>query len=241
MRNAKTRKQRIISPSYFEVPTFAFSQFAFLPMNPLSDCRLYGILDLGYVAPANAVETAGQMIAGGVDILQIRAKGMLAPDIVALATQVRPLTEGAGVPLIINDHPFLVPRTDADGAHIGQDDGPLAAARAKTGVGKLVGRSTHSIEQALAARDEGADYLGFGPLFATPTKPDYAPIGLADIARVHEAIMDRPIFCIGGVKLENLRQILDAGARRVVIVSGLLLADDVAGYARKAAAMLADK
>ncbi len=210
-------------------------------MKSLSDCRLYGILDLGYIAPAKAVETARRMIAGGVDILQIRAKGLLAPDILDLAARVRPLTEAAGVPLIINDHPWLVPRANADGAHIGQDDGPLAAARAKAGEGKIVGRSTHSVDQALAARDEGADYLGFGPLFATPTKPDYAPIGLDDIARVHAEITDRPIFCIGGVKLENLPRILDAGARRVVIVSGLLLADDVAGYARKAAAMLAGK
>ena len=208
-------------------------------MKSLSDCRLYGILDLGYVAPANAPETVRQMIAGGVDILQIRAKGVLAPDILDLAARVRPLTEPAGVPLIINDHPWLVPRTGADGAHIGQDDGPLAAARTKAGEGRIVGRSTHSVEQALAARDEGADYLGFGPLFATPTKPNYTPIGLDDIARVHAEITDRPIFCIGGIKLENLRQILDAGARRVVIVSGLLLADDVAKYARSAAEMLA--
>ena len=207
-------------------------------MKPLSDCHLYGILDLGYVPAANAVETARQMIAGGVDILQIRGKGVLAPDILALAAQVRPLTEPAGVPLIVNDHPWLVPRTGADGTHIGQDDGPMAAARAKAGAGRVVGRSTHSVEQAVAARDEGADYLGFGPLFATPTKPDYPAIGLADIARVHREVTDRPIFCIGGIKLENLPRVLAAGARRVVIVSGLLLADDVAGYARRAAGML---
>ena len=207
-------------------------------MKPLSDCRLYGILDLGYVAPTNAVAVTRQMIAGGVDILQIRAKKLLAPDILALAALIRPLTEPAGVPLVINDHPWLVERAGADGAHIGQDDGPLAAARTKAGAGKIVGRSTHSVEQALAARDEGADYLGFGPLFATPTKPDYPAIGLDDIARVHAEIPDRPIFCIGGVKLENLPPILAAGARRVVIVSGLLLADDVAAYARRAGELL---
>ena len=207
-------------------------------MKPLSDCRLYGILDLGYVTPSSAPEAARQMVAGGVDILQIRAKNFLAPDILALAALVRPLTEPAGVALIINDHPWLVERAGADGAHIGQDDGPLAAARTKAGAGKLVGRSTHSVEQALAARDEGADYLGFGPLFATPTKPDYPAIGLDDIARVHAEVPDRPIFCIGGVKLENLPPILAAGARRVVIVSGLLLADDVAGYARRAGELL---
>ena len=207
-------------------------------MLPLADCRLYGILDLGYVAAANAAEIARQMVAGGVDILQLRAKHLLAPDIVALAAAVQPVTAAAGVPLIVNDYPWLVERCAADGAHIGQDDGPLPAARAKAGAGKLVGRSTHSLEQARAARDEGADYLGFGPLFATPTKPDYQPIGLDDIARVHAEVTDRPVFCIGGVKLENLPEVIAAGARRVVIVSGLLRAEDVAGYARRAGEML---
>ncbi len=207
-------------------------------MKPLADCRLYGIIDLGYVAAADAIRTVRQMVAGGVDILQIRAKGALAADIVALAEQIRPIAAAAGVPLIINDHPFLVERAGADGAHIGQDDGPLPAARAKAGPGAVIGRSTHSVAQALAARDEGADYLGFGPLFATPTKPDYAPIGLDDIARVHSEITDRPVFCIGGVKLENLPQVIAAGARRVVIVSGILQAPDVAAYARAAADLL---
>ena len=207
-------------------------------MKPLADCRLYGILDLGYVGAADAIRVVRAMVAGSVDILQLRAKRALAPEIVALAERVRPVTSDAGVPLIINDHPFLVERAGADGAHIGQDDGPLAAARAKAGPGAVVGRSTHSIEQARAARDEGADYLGFGPLFATPTKPDYAPIGLDDISRVHAGITDRPIFCIGGVKLENLPRIIAAGARRVVIVSGILQASDVAAYTRAAADLL---
>ena len=207
-------------------------------MKSLADCRLYGILDLGYVAANRAVEVARQMVAGGVDIVQIRAKHSLGPDIVTLAEAVRPITAPAGVPLIINDFPFLVPQCGAEGAHVGQDDGPIARARARVGEGKIIGRSTHSLAQARAARDEGADYLGFGPLFATPTKPDYVPIGLDDIARVHEEVTDRPIFCIGGVKLENLPAIISAGARRVVIVSGILLAEDVAGYTRRAAELL---
>lgn len=203
-----------------------------------ADARLYGILDLGYVAAKDAADMARRMVAGGVDVLQIRAKGWLAPDVLALAEAVRPCTAPSGVPLIINDHPFLVPRAQANGAHIGQDDGPIGAARAKAGEGKIVGRSTHSVQQAMAARDEGADYLGFGPLFATPTKPDYRPIGLEDIARVHAEVTDRPIFCIGGIKLENLPEVLAAGARRVVIVSGILRAADVEGYCRAAGEML---
>lgn len=203
-------------------------------MRPLLDCHLYGILDLGYVSPVNAAPVARQMIAGGVDILQLRAKRLAPPDILELARLLRPITAEAGVWFIINDHPALAAAVAADGVHIGQDDGPLDAARTSW----IVGRSTHSLAQARAAREEGADYLGFGPLFATPTKPDYAPIGLEDIARVHAEVTDRPVFCIGGIKLENLPRIIEAGARRAVIVSGLLLAPDVAGYARKARALL---
>ena len=102
-------------------------------MLSLADCRLYGILDLGYVAASHVAGMARQMVAGGVDILQLRAKHLLAPDIVALAAEVRPVTAAGGVPLIINDYPWLVERCAAEGAHIGQDDGPLAAARAQGG------------------------------------------------------------------------------------------------------------
>lgn len=205
-------------------------------MKSLADCRLYGIVDLGYVARESVAEVTRQMVAGGVDIIQLRAKGFAQADFLALAGAIRLITQTAGVPFIINDHPAIAAETGADGVHIGQDDGPLAVARELAG--GFVGRSTHSLAQALAARDEGADYLGFGPLFATPTKPDYTPIGLADLARVHAEIADRPIFCIGGVKLENLPGIIAAGARRVVIVSGLLLAEDIAGYARAARELL---
>lgn len=203
-------------------------------MRSLLDCHLYGILDLGYVAPVNATSVARLMIAGGVDILQLRAKTLARPKIMELAQLIRPITAEAGVPFIINDHPDLAAAVSADGVHIGQDDGPLTV----DGACGIVGRSTHSLEQARAAREEGADYLGFGPLFATPTKPDYAAIGLDDIARVYAELTDRPVFCIGGIKLENLPRIIEAGARRVVIVSGLLLAADVAGYARKARTLL---
>jgi thiamine-phosphate pyrophosphorylase len=177
---------------------------------------------------------AAQLCEGGVDVLQLRAKGMDELEIEALGQQIEPITRAAGVPLIVNDFPALVPSIGAQGAHIGQDDGAIADARWRAGralAGEvpppLIGRSTHSIEQAIAAQAEGADYIGFGPLFATPTKPGRPAIGLADIRRVHE-LVSIPIFCIGGIKLDNLDSVLAAGARRVVIVSGLLQAPDVA-------------
>jgi thiamine-phosphate pyrophosphorylase len=203
----------------------------------LEAARLYGILDLGYVAPGDALEMAERLLAARIDVLQLRAKRSSEAEIVLLALDLVPLCRAAGVPFILNDHPYLVPETGADGVHIGQDDGPLADARLAAGDGKIVGRSTHSVEQARAAWAEGADYIGFGPLFATPTKPDYTPIGLADIAVVQNE-SPVPVFCIGGIKRENLPAVVAAGARRVVIVTGLLHAEDLPAYATDCRAIL---
>ncbi len=193
------------------------------------DARLYGIVDLGYCAFDRVQAMARMMVEGGVDILQVRAKELSEGGIVDVSRKVRRVVTGTGIPLIINDYPHLVPETGADGAHVGQDDMSVAEARRLAGPGKIVGKSTHSPEQARAAVLEGPDYIGFGPIFATPTKPDYAPIGIEDVQRVH-AELAIPIFCIGGIKAENLDVVLAAGAKRVVIVSGILLASDVVGY-----------
>ncbi len=205
-------------------------------MRSLSDCRLYGILDLGYVSRMNAIATTGRMLEGGIDAIQLRAKKLGSEEIEALALSILPLTRRAGVPLIINDQPAIAARTRAEGFHLGQDDGGFEDARRACPAGWL-GRSTHSRDQALAAAAEGADYIGFGPLFATPTKPDYPPIGLEDIRWVHENL-SLPIFCIGGIKRENLQSIVDAGARRVVIVSGILTAEDIPRYIEDVKAIL---
>jgi thiamine-phosphate pyrophosphorylase len=156
-----------------------------------------------------------------------------------LAEKLHALTSHAGVPLIINDHPETVRDVGAEGLHLGQDDCSIAAAREMVGRECWIGKSTHSLAQAIAAEAEGADYIGFGPLFATPTKPDYEPIGIEDICRVHE-LLRIPIFCIGGIKLSNLPRVLAAGAKRVVIVSGLLQSADIAAATRAAKKLLGE-
>ena len=206
-------------------------------MIALEDCRLYGIIDLGYVTPVNAPRALREMVRGGVDIVQLRAKTQSLDEIATLGSELHKVTSDAGVPLVINDYPEVARAVEAEGVHVGQDDLPIAQARGLAGPNCWVGKSTHSLAQATAAQSEGADYIGFGPLFATPTKPDYVPIGLEDIRCVHE-LVSVPIFCIGGIKLENLQRVIAAGARRVVIVSGLLQAPDVAEYARAAKALL---
>ena len=206
-------------------------------MNTLAAARLYGIVDLSYLSADTAPVAAERLLEGGVDILQIRAKQTDKSIVAALAEEIHALTAPLGVPLILNDHPDLLRDVPAEGAHVGQDDLTVAEARAAAGRPVIIGKSTHSIAQACAAAEEGADYLGFGPLFATPTKPGRPAIGLQDIATVHE-LVSVPIFCIGGIKSGNLAQVRDAGARRVVIVSGWLEAEDIAFAVRSARSLL---
>jgi thiamine-phosphate pyrophosphorylase len=211
------------------------------PAEILENRRLYGILDLSYVEPSDLESTAADLLEGGVDLLQLRAKDYVPEQINPFARRVRALTREAGVPLIINDFPGICREVGAEGVHVGQDDTAVNLARAQAmaphGKGVMVGKSTHSVEQALAAAREGADYIGFGPLFTTPTKPGRQAIGLEEIRQVHEQVQI-PIYCIGGVKRENLAEVLEAGARRVVIVSGLLQAPDRRGYIREVKGLL---
>jgi thiamine-phosphate pyrophosphorylase len=203
----------------------------------LSRCRLYAILDLGYVETHAMPEMVEALVPGGVDLIQLRAKNLSAVEIEKLAGELHSATTRHSLPLIINDHPKIARNIRAAGLHLGQDDMSIAEARKIVGADCAIGKSTHSLDQAIRAFYEGADYIGFGPLFATPTKPDYPAIGLENIGKVHDAVRI-PIFCIGGIKLDNLPKVLEAGARRVVIVSGLLQAPDIPAYARAAKELL---
>jgi thiamine-phosphate pyrophosphorylase len=204
----------------------------------LSECRLYGIVDLGYVQRADAARIVEQMIAGGVDLIQLRGKNKSIGELVELLSELHALTAKSSTPLIVNDYAEVARQRPAEGVHVGQHDDSIEIVRQKVARDILVGKSTHSLEQALAAQREGADYIGFGPIFTTPTKPDYPPIGLADIKRVH-AEVTLPIFCIGGINIENLQSVIDAGAKRVVMVSALLKAHSIVDYARCVTDMLA--
>ena len=207
-------------------------------MSAISECRLYGIIDMGYVERRDAARILEQMIEGGVDLIQLRGKNKSIEELMELSAELHELTAKSFTPLIVNDHAEIAARVLVEGVHVGQDDHPIEIVRQKAHHEILVGKSTHSLEQARAAQREGADYIGFGPIFATPTKPDYAPIGLEEITHVH-AEVNLPIFCIGGINIDNLQSVIDAGARRVVMVSALLKAHNIVDYARCATDMLA--
>lgn len=210
-----------------------------MPRSTLLNAKLYGIVDLGYAPAGDLVRVTREMIAGGIDVIQLRAKGRADDEIEGWARDLLPVCREAGVPFIVNDSPAIAAAIGADGVHVGQDDASMDEVRAIVGEAMLVGRSTHSLAQAAAAAaDPRTDYIGFGPLFSTPTKPTYVPIGTEEIRTVHESHPDLPIFCIGGIKRENLPDIIAAGAKRAVIVSGILQAPDIAAYVRDARALL---
>ena len=189
--------------------------------NILASCRLYGIVDMGYTKPDQVEARTHALIDGGVRIIQLRAKGM------ELA-----ICRDRGAIFVLNDYPEMAAEIGADAVHVGQDGGSLAEVRRVVGEGVIVGRSTHSLEQAMQARQEGADYIGFGPLFPTGTKPGRPSIGLSDITAAQDAAGDMPLFCIGGINETTLPSVLQAGARRVVIVSWLLQQKDIASTAQ---------
>ena len=204
-------------------------------INHLIHATLYGILDTGYVKESELEKVASELLKGGVDVLQFRAKGLDSASVIGLLedTCILEQCHQHAVPLIINDFPDAALALGADGVHLGQDDGSLADARAVVGDALLIGRSTHSPQQARAAHAEGFDYIGYGPLFPTPTKQGRLGIGLETIRSVqHDVGASIPMFCIGGIKPDNLDLVISSGARRVVIVSSLLQSENITAITR---------
>jgi thiamine-phosphate pyrophosphorylase len=170
-------------------------------------------------------------LAGGVDVVQLRDKQASDRELLAAAAVARRLCDEAGALLILNDRPDLVRVAGADGCHVGQDDMGLAAARKLAGAEVIVGVSTHFPGDVDAACD--ADYIGVGPVHATPTKPGRPAVGLELVryAAVHAAV---PFFAIGGIDATNVADVVDAGARRIAVVRAIADAADP----RAAAAVL---
>jgi thiamine-phosphate pyrophosphorylase len=200
-------------------------------MKTLQECRLYGFVDTSYLAGRKAGDVASQLCEGGVDILQLRAKRETADEVLDLAERILPITRAAGVPLVINDHPAIACATRAAFCHLGQEDFFEAGHRTKTDIlpaqsGVELGLSSHSPRQARRAVRAGAAYLGVGPVFPTATKPGVTPVTL-DYVRWAAEHLEVPWFAIGGINLQNLDEVLEAGARRVCVVSAILGAASV--------------
>lgn len=194
-------------------------------MTSCSAWRLYVIVDRATAGARDLSALLEAALRGGADAIQLRDKQASATQLLRQAQRLLPLTRSAGVALLINDRVDIACAVGADGVHLGQDDLPIRKARAILGPGRLIGQSTHSLEQALAAQKQGADYIGFGPLFPTPTKPDARSVGLEQIAEVTSRV-HLPVVCIGGIDAETLPRVVSAGARCIAVVRAVCDAED---------------
>jgi thiamine-phosphate pyrophosphorylase len=196
------------------------------PRARLADARLYLCTD-GRRAKGDLAPFLDAVLGNGVDIVQLREKGLEAGEELALLEVFAAACARHGALLAVNDRADVALAAGADVLHLGQDDLPVPVARRIIGAGPLIGRSSHSQEQAAgAAEQDGVDYFCAGPLWETPTKQGRPGTGLgllADVARLGTA---RPWFAIGGISLGRLDEVLDAGATRVVVVRAITEAGD---------------
>ncbi|GAC1581318.1 MAG: hypothetical protein NVS3B24_17660 [Candidatus Dormibacteria bacterium] len=187
--------------------------------------------------PGRQAEVLCAAVDGGAAIVQLRNKLAPAAALLDAARQVATHARAHGALFIVNDEPDLAAAAGADGVHVGQDAGPLVEVRRRLPPGALVGRSTHSLDQALGATEEGADYIGVGPVFATPTKPGRSAVGLA-LLPVIAARITLPWFAIGGIRADTLGGVIEAGARRVAVVRAVASAADPAAAAAELVQLL---
>ncbi|HST55922.1 MAG TPA: thiamine phosphate synthase [Solirubrobacteraceae bacterium] len=172
-----------------------------------------------------------EAVAGGVQLVQLREKQLGDDELAAVAHALQALCEQLRVPLIVNDRPAVALAAGADGVHVGQDDLPVARVRELVGPDVLIGLSTHTPEQIDAANSSGADYIGVGPIHATPTKPGRAAVGV-ELARYAATHARLPWFAIGGLDEGNLGAAIAAGARRAAVVRAITDAENPARAAR---------
>lgn len=198
----------------------------------MKDFRLYVITGENFHPGRDLLEVMEETILGGADIIQLRDKTGGKRDILRKAYALRELTAKHGVTFIVNDHIDVALAVEADGVHLGQGDLPLAEARKILGDDRIIGISTHRIEEARQAEADGADYIGVGPIFATQTKEGAVPVTTDYVRQVVDEI-NIPFVAIGGIKLHNVDQVLAAGATRICAVSEIVGAQDVIGTCRQ--------
>ncbi len=202
--------------------------------------RLYPILDTAFLPPGGAPREQRlrgwtlDLLAAGVTLLQYRNKCGSEAEVIADARILRAAAPAGACVLILNDYPALAVDSAFDGAHLGQEDMPAGLARQNLGPDRILGLSTHNVDQLVAAELTSADYLAVGPVFATTSKQNPDPvIGIEGLRRAR-ALTKRPLVAIGGITLANCKAVIDAGADSVAVISSLF-ADAATGAAGKIA------
>lgn len=203
-----------LARDYTPIPTKQMRKFLLPKLYPITDAKISGL------PHAEQIE---KLIAGGAKLIQLREKRLAPKDFYAEAEKALAIARETGVKILINDRVDLALSLKADGAHLGQDDLPPAEARKILGETAIIGFSTHSVEQAIAAVKFSIDYIAIGPIFETSTKENAdAIVSLEGLKRVRESIGDFPLVAIGGITQENARLCLEAGADSVAVIGCLL-------------------
>ncbi|OGI21111.1 MAG: thiamine-phosphate diphosphorylase [Candidatus Melainabacteria bacterium RIFOXYA12_FULL_32_12] len=197
-----------------------------LKKRKLQDKKLYLVTDRNQFSSQDEfLDAIAAALKGGVQIIQLREKCANAKEFIELGRKVKELCSLYEALFIINDRVDIAHIIGADGVHLGQDDIDIDSARHLLGQDAIVGLSTHSPEQAQSAIQSGADYIGVGPVFTTPTKPGRKAVGLEYVEWASENT-DIPWFAIGGINLDNVDEVLDAGALRIAVVRAIINADN---------------
>ncbi len=197
---------------------------------------LYTILDPSQSGKRPSLAILNELLKGGSSVIQLRVKERPAREFLQLAVEMRRQTSQAGCLFMVNDRIDIALACGADGVHLGQEDLPLAAARKIMG-NKLIGISTHTLEQAKEAERGGADYIGFGPIFGSVTKETgYSPRGLTMLQEIRSAVR-LPIVAIGGITEANVTKVWQAGADAAAMISDLIAAKDIEKKVRRVLAL----
>ena len=202
----------------------------------LKNWKLYVITDGRTAAGWSMEDVVKEAIEGGASVIQLRDKFASDAVLVKTAKRLLKLTRPKRIALIINDRIQVAKQSGADGVHLGQEDGSLKEAKVVLGKNAIVGRSTHSCVQAIEAEKEGFDYIGVGPVFQTPTKPSYQPVGLR-LVRFAAKNVHIPFVAIGGINKKNIGKVIKAGAKTIAVVRAVMASP----HPKKAAADLLEK
>ncbi|MFZ5754657.1 MAG: thiamine phosphate synthase [Bacillota bacterium] len=191
-------------------------------MKPKVDYSLYLVTDRLITKGRDLLQAVEEAIRGGVTLVQLREKSISSRDFYTLALEMKALTQKYRIPLIINDRLDIMLAVDADGLHVGEDDLPLATARRLLGPEKILGYSAGNITEALRGQEEGADYLGSGPVYLTGSKADAGePIGLTGLQAIKESVKI-PVVAIGGIDLARIPKVRETGVDGIAVISAIL-------------------
>jgi thiamine-phosphate pyrophosphorylase len=201
------------------------------------DFTFYLVTDRRWLGERTLWDSVEEAIRGGVTLVQLREKEISSKEFLELAQRVKEVTDRHGIPLIINDRIDIALAIDADGVHLGPEDLPVPLARKLLGVGKIIGASAASVDEALLFQTQGADYLGVGAVFPTATKQGTEKVGLDDLRTIKSAV-HIPVVAIGGINAENAAPVMETGVDGVAVVSAIMAQTEIREAAQRLLSLL---